>query len=215
MSRVAFRPWATCLIAALLATVAHGTAAAVPPAAWELVSDAHGMRVERRATETALYEFRVTAESSLTPAAIFETIWAQREHPQFVPHLKRLELLSETSDERLVYEQLNMPLVRDRDYTVRLRRRVDLESQRYEVAFVTANEAGPLPDKNHIRVPTIRGRWLIEPGPDGKGATVRYEVFGDPGGVLPAWLLNRVQSESVVQLVRAMLQRTREKASRK
>jgi hypothetical protein len=215
MRRVAFRPWGTGLIAVLLATAVHGTAGAGPQAAWELVSDANGMRVERRATETTLYEFRVTAESSLSPSAIFETIWAQREHPLFVPHLKRLDLLSETSDERLAYEQLNMPLVRDRDYTVRLRKRVDLESQRYEVSFVTANDAGPPPDKHHVRVPAIRGRWLIEPGPDGKGATIRYEVFGDPGGVLPSWLLNRVQSESVVQLVRAMLQRTREKASRK
>jgi hypothetical protein len=36
-----------------------------------------------------------TATSSLAPAAIFETIWKQREHTQFVPHLKRLDLLSE------------------------------------------------------------------------------------------------------------------------
>ena len=88
-----------------------------------------------------------------------------------------------------------MPIVRDRDYTVRLQRRMEPTSQRYEVAFATANEAGPPPDKHHIRVPTIRGRWLIEPGPDGKGSRVRYEVFSDPGGVLPSWLLNRVQSE--------------------
>ena len=132
-----------------------------------------------------------------------------------MPHLKRLDLLSEAGDERLAYEQVAIPLARDRDYTVRLQKRVDADAQRYEIAFATANDAGPPPDKHHIRVPSIRGRWLIEPGPDGKGSTVRYEVFSDPGGALPAWLLNRVQGDAVAKLVRAMLQRTREKASRK
>ena len=102
-----------------------------------------------------------------------------------MPHLKRLDLLSEAGDERLAYEQVEMPLAKDRDYTVRLQKRVDADAQRYEVAFATANDAGPPPDKNHIRVPSIRGRWLIELGPDGKGSRVRYEVFSDPGGALP------------------------------
>ena len=64
-------------------------------------------------------------------------------------------------------------------------------------------------------MPAIRGRWLIQPGPDGKGSTLRYEVFSDPGGALPTWLLNQLQGEGVSRLVRAMLQRTREQAGRK
>ena len=181
---------------------------------WEVLANKDGLLLERRA-EGALYEVRATAESSLSPAAIFETIWKQREHPQFVPYLKRLDLLSEDGDERVAYEQVAIPLARNRDYTVRLQKRVDADAQRYEVAFATANDAGPPPNKDYIRVPAIRGRWQVEPGPDGKGAKLRYEVFSDPGGTLPSWLLNRVQGEAVGRLVRAMLQRTREQASKK
>jgi hypothetical protein len=186
-----------------------------PAADWQVLSNKEGLMVERRPTEGSLYEIRATAESSLAPAAIFETIWKQREHPQFVPHLKRLDLLSEAGDERLTYEQVEIPLARDRDYTVRLQKRVDADAQRYEIAFATANDAGPPPNQQHIRVASIRGRWLIEPGPGGKGSTLRYEVFSDPGGALPVWLLNRVQGDAVGKLIRAMLQRTREQASRK
>lgn len=214
MSRAAPPPWAAWLIAALVVAGAQLPVAAVSAADWQVLSNKEGLLVERRAAGS-LYEIRATAESSLSPAAIFETIWTQREHPQFVPHLKRLELISETGDIRLTYEQVEIPLARDRDYTVRLQKRVDVETHRYEVVFATANDAGPPPDRDHIRVPSIRGRWLIEPGPDSKGSTVRYEVFSDPGGALPSWLLNQVQGEAAAKLVRAMLQRTRERASRK
>jgi ribosome-associated toxin RatA of RatAB toxin-antitoxin module len=216
MSRVGCASSAAWLIAALLVLVAHPPAAASPAGEWQVLSNKDGLLIERRAKEGSLfYEVRATTLSSLAPAAIFETIWKQQEHPQFVPHLKRLDLLSEAGDERLSYEQVEVPLARDRDYTVRLQKRVDADVQRYEIAFATANEAGPPPDKHHIRVPSIRGRWMIEPGPDGKGSTVRYEVLSEPGGALPAWLVNKIQGEAVAKLVRAMLQRTRERASPK
>ncbi len=194
--------------------------AAHPPAAraaeWQTVSHKDGLLIERRASNgSAFFEIRATAQSSLAPAAIFDTLWKQQEHPQFVPHLKRLDLLSELGDERVTYEQVEVPLARDRDYTVRLRKRVDPEAQRYEILFTTSNDSGPPPDRNHIRVPSIRGRWLIEPGLDGRGSTVRYEVLSEPGGSLPAWLVNQVQGDAVAKLVLAILQRTRERASRK
>ena len=209
------RPFLAAWLVAVLLAADASMAVATSPTDWNVLSDRDGLLIERRATEGALYEIRVTTESSLPPAAIFETIWAQREHTQFVPHLKRLDLISETGDERVAYEQVGIPLARDRDYTVRLQKRVDAAAHRYEVVFVTANDAGPPPDKNHVRVPSIRGRWLIEPGSGSKGSRVLYEVFSDPGGTLPSWLLNTVQGEAVAKLVRAMLQRTREKASRK
>ncbi len=182
---------------------------------WQMLSDKDGMLVERRTTQSGsgFYEVRATTNSSLSPAAIFETIWRQREHPEFVPYLKRLELLSDTGDERLSYEQVAVPLAKDRDYTVRLRKRVDQEAQRYEIVFATANEAGPPPDGSHVRVAQIQGRWLIELGPENKGARVTYEVLSEPGGAIPTWVVNRVQGDAAASLVRAMLQRTRERAA--
>jgi ribosome-associated toxin RatA of RatAB toxin-antitoxin module len=181
---------------------------------WQMLSDKDGMLVERRPQSgPGFHEVRATTNSSLSPAAIFETIWRQREHPEFVPHLKRLELLSDTGEERLSYEQVAVPLARDRDYTVRLRKRVDQEAQRYEIVFATANEAGPPPDRSHVRVAQIQGRWLIELGPENKGARVTYEVLSEPGGAIPTWVVNRVQGDAAASLVRAMLQRTRERAA--
>jgi ribosome-associated toxin RatA of RatAB toxin-antitoxin module len=183
-------------------------AAAASAGEWEKLSDKGGLLVERRAVAGSSFpEFRATARSPLPPSAIFETLWRHREYPAFIPHLKRIELLSDTGDERVTYEQVAVPLLSDRDYTVRLRKRVDAAAQRYEIVFTSANDAGPPPDGRHVRVASIHGSWTVEPGGDGKGSVVRYDVQTEPGGTIPAWVVKRAQRDVVADLLRAVLAR--------
>jgi len=207
------RRWPTLASVAVLLLVAGGL---VAPAAfaldWEKVSDTDGVLVERRAVPgLRVNAIRVTARSPLAPGAVFETIWKQQDHLEFVPYLKQLRILSDTGDERVVYEQLALPLVRDRDYTVRLRKRVDPAVDRYEILIESANDAGPPPGGGYVRVTNIRGSWTVEAGPDGKGSIVRYELQSDPGGIIPAWVVNRTQRQAAADLVRAMLKRAQER----
>ncbi len=178
---------------------------------WEKLSDKAGLLVERRPVAgSQAYEVRVTARSPVSPAAIFNTLWNHREYSLFIPHLKHLDILSDTGNERVVYEQVAIPLARDRDYTVRLQKRVDATAQRYEILFVAENEAGPPPDGRHVRVQHIRGSWTVEPEADGKGSLLRYALFTEPGGAIPAWMANRAQRETAADLVAAVLKRARE-----
>jgi ribosome-associated toxin RatA of RatAB toxin-antitoxin module len=199
-------PAITLVLLASLAAAASG---------WEKVSDKYGVLVERRPVAGSPFaEVRATAQSELPPAAIFETVWNQREYTQFVPHLTRLDILSDTGDERVTYEQVAVPLARNRDYAVRLHKRVDAVAQRYEIDFATANDLAPPRDGRHERVRSIQGSWLIEPDPVGAGSVVRYKVAFDPGGSIPAWIANRAERHTVTDLVRAMLRRAWEKSSR-
>ncbi len=207
------------LVVALVAAAGLLTAtafSAVSAVEWDRLSEKDGLLVERRVVPgSRVGEIRVTAHSPLAPAAVFETIWKYHEYLEFVPFLKRLKLLSETGDERVAYEQLALPFVRDRDYTVRFRRHVDPVAHRYEIFIESANEAGPPPDGSHVRVTNIRGGWTTEPGPDGKGSLVRYEMKSDPGGRIPAWVADRTMPHAAADLVRAMLKRALEKNGRK
>jgi ribosome-associated toxin RatA of RatAB toxin-antitoxin module len=205
MPRGAGAMWSIGLAAVLLllATPASGD--------WEKLSDKAGFLVERRPVGgSSSYEIRVTTHSRLSPEAIFTTLWTQRDYPQFIPHLKQLDILSDTGDEKVIYEQIAVPLARDRDYTVRVRKRVDAASQRYEIAFRAANDAGPAPDARYVRVQRIKGSWLIEPDADGKGTLLRYTLFTDPGGAIPKWVANEAQREGAAELVAAVLKRARE-----
>jgi ribosome-associated toxin RatA of RatAB toxin-antitoxin module len=204
------------VFAALLAAVGLFTATAVSAVEWDRLSEKDGVLVERRVVPgSRIGEIRVTAHSPLAPATVFETIWKHQEYLEFVPFLKRLTLLSDTGDERVAYEQLAVPFVKDRDYTVRFRRRVDSAIHRYEIFIEGANDAGPPPDSSHVRVTHIRGAWITEPGPGGQGSLVRYEMNSDPGGRIPAWVADLTMRRAAADLVRAMLKRALEKNGRK
>ncbi len=201
--------WRARAVAALVSGVLLLPSGGVASASeWEKVSDKAGVLIERRGIPgTQLFEVRATVHSTLPPGAIFDTLWNHREYPQFIPHLKRLDLLSDTEDEHVVYEQVAVPLARDRDYTVRLRKQVDAAAQRYGIRFETANDAGPPPDGSHIRVRKIEGSWSIRLGADGKGSVIRYDVQTEPGGAIPTFVTNLAQKEAVAALVHAVLKR--------
>jgi ribosome-associated toxin RatA of RatAB toxin-antitoxin module len=175
---------------------------------WTPAGERDGIVVEQRAvTESPIRAVRGRGRSPLPPPAILETIWNQREYPQFVPYLKRLDVLAEGPDELLVYEQVAMPLVAtDRDYTIRLRRMTYPDTGRIEVAFASADAEGPPENDAHVRVRTISGSWVIEPDPAG-GSRATYTVQSDPGGAIPAWLVNRLQATVVARFVSAVLAR--------
>ena len=215
---MAGRRWRRALHSAVALLTASLLLAAGPVSAiaWEKLSDERGVVIERRVVPgSTLPEIRATARSPLRPSVIAETIWNYHEYPQFIPNLKRLDILSDTEDDRLTYEQVSVPLLSDRDYTVRVRKRADTAAQRYEISFQTENDTGPPPDRRHVRVAHIRGKWTAEPAADGAGSLVRYQVQAEGGGSVPNWVADRVQRTAAANLVRAMLDRASVKTGKK
>jgi ribosome-associated toxin RatA of RatAB toxin-antitoxin module len=178
---------------------------ASPP--WEPVTEADGMRVERRALPgTGRYEVRVSTYAPFPPQVIFETLWRHEEYPAFVPYLKRLVILKQSPNTKVTYEQITMPLVTDRDYTVKVTADHDPTTGQIQVSFMSAPEDGPPENPAYVRVTDIQGSWTLVPTRDG-GAAVTYVVASNPGGALPRWMVNAAQSKAVRALVKAMLDR--------
>jgi len=178
-----------------------------PP--WEQVTEADGMLVERRPLPgTGRYEVRVSTYAPFPPQVIFETLWRHEEYEAFVPYLKKLVILKQSPDEKVTYEQIKMPLVTDRDYTVRVTADHDPTTGRIQVSFVSAPEDGPPENPTYVRVKDIQGSWTLVPTRDG-GSAVTYVVASNPGGALPSWMANAAQSNAVRDLVKAMLDRVK------
>ncbi len=184
-------------------------------ATWQLVLNQKGIMVERRATDRAgLYEVRVTGHANISPEMMAKTVWSHHEYIQFMPHLKSLKVLAETPNERLMYQQLKMPVVKDRDYTVRVRRSADPVTRVFESVFETANDAGPPEDASHVRVTKIKGSWTLSPDENGTGTDVVYQVYSDPGKELPLWIVNIAQNNAAPDVVRAMISRAERSAAK-
>lgn len=181
--------------------------ASAADAPWHRAGEDDGIVLETRAIEgSALHEVRATAHSPLPPTAILATLWNHEELVGFVPYLKRLDVLQDDGDVRLLYEQIRVPVLRNRDVTLRATRHVDPETGICEVTAVTVPDAGPPPVRDHVRMRASFSYWRLEPATDG-GTDVSYTVRTDAGGFVPAWIVNAAQIETTPKLVRAMLDR--------
>lgn len=180
-----------------------------PP--WQRVTVKDGVTVERRAVPgSKIFETRALTSSPVPPAQLFAVIWDRRAYPEFVPYIKRQDILWERGDEVLFYDQVKVPLVADRDYVVRSRREIDAATQVHRIVFYSADAEGPPPQKGHVRVRDIRGSWELRPAPGG-GTDVTYMLHSDPGGHIPTWIVNLVQKKEVPRFLRLMLERALKK----
>lgn len=125
---------------------------------WETVAHDNGILVERRREpDTPFYAVRASTHSAFPPWVIFATLWNHQEYVEFVPYLKKLEILQESTDAKVIYEQIHMPLVSDRDYTVQITATYQATSGVIQMSFVAAPDKRPPEHPKYVRVKHLRG----------------------------------------------------------
>jgi hypothetical protein len=101
----------------------------------------------------------------------------------------------------VVYDQVSAPLVSDRDYAVRLRR--VRSPAACEVIFETANDRAPPLKAGWVRMEQIGAHWRFETA---AGRTqITYTLHSDPGGSLPAFLVDSSARKSAVRKMKGLI----------
>ena len=159
---------------------------------------------------------RITAEvPDLTPAQLFAVAWDVPTQLAWVPRLKRLTVLKAAENEWVIYEQVKIPVAKDRDYVLRLQAVTRGEGGRYQIkaAPPPSQEVAP-PDPDHIRMTDLWSQWSFTATAAG-GTALSYESYGDPAGELPTWLKKSAAVRGPSDFVKALLAETRRRAARK
>ncbi len=174
---------------------------------WRKVKEySDGLLLEKRdVDDSAFDELRASMRSKLSPKALADSQWKPRQEGFESGISKKRQVLLETPNERLVYQRVNLPVVSDRDYTVRLKRLHDPSTGVYQIIFSADNTAGPGPMDGFVRMMQLRGGWTFEPDGSG-GSYVTYFFLNDPAGALPPGLVRGYQRDSAVQVLRELLQ---------
>lgn len=160
---------------------------------WKLERDRNGIKVYTRRVEGIAfkqYKGIVNLKAPLpTVIAVIEDIEAA---PEWVDSCKRMELVERISPtESYTYNYVPAPWpVKDRDAVVH-----NVITQDTKTFVVTIKQKAA-PDKKArikkaVRVERIEGLWTLTPQKDGSTELI-YQVLSDPGGGLPAWLVNAV-----------------------
>lgn len=217
------------LVGVLLAAGALAASAQAEEPFQPCANTADGITLERRAVPgSKFYEYRATTVATATPDVVLRSIWNGNTE-QLPATVKQRTVLS-TSDATMVfYDQIKTKVVSDRDYTLRFTWQRNAQTGVIEVPFATANELGPPPAPGHVRVPIIRGDWIIAPlgaqaansatpaAASGESATatatrITYLCYSEPGGSIPAFMARGAQQDQVLLDIRRIRERAQHPA---
>lgn len=189
----------------IVCAVALILAAEVEPG-WEVAREDKKTIVERRPRSDGFMELRATTTTDVLPQAIAEAFWSRR--VRSVSAVKQYLVLKKTETEKLVYQQLKLPVVKDRDYTVRLTRYADVGNGLYQFESVCDSDAGPPPNGDHVRVTRCRSHLTIERLDDGS-TRVSYTTWADTAGRLPKWIVNLLAPKAAAEFMEKLIDEAR------
>jgi hypothetical protein len=177
--------------------------AAAGDAGWTTFDSRAGVSYAKRAVAGSPYnEYRAVVAIATPPPEAARVVWSAITEA-IPPAVKKRTVISRDNDEMIIYDQIRTPVVSDRDVTIRIRRLVNGEG--IEIRFQSANELGPPPASGFVRLPVVRGRWILLPEPS--GTRLIYECYSEPGGTIPAFLVRGAQQSEVAKDVERVLSR--------
>lgn len=213
------------LIAVPVAPAAHADGGALPDVSahgpWTLTDRSEepgdAWRMYRRdVTGSDFSAFRLEATIDAPPDDVAAALLRDVRDPRVSQKNTKKTILRDDPALTLVYSYIEMPIVSDRDVTTATVRSFDPETGSHRVEWHATTD-GPAPRPGVVRLEQSSGSWTFSPLPDGRTWAV-YENHTDIGGAIPAWLLDRLMGDTVVDGIvslRARLRRDRPHASRK
>ena len=182
------------------------------PGEWKLVSTSDNVALYRRPVPGPGHsESKAIGEIAASTAIVHAVIDDVESYSQFMPYTVECRVLKREGASVLIYQRLSPPLVRDRDYTLRIRTTAKtIEGGiSYVSRWETENALGPAERPGIIRVRLCEGGWMLEPlGPDVTRAT--YSVYTDSGGVIPAFIKNTGSQIGIRKIFTAIRKQVRD-----
>lgn len=185
-------------------------AAALSPEPWEKVETTDGVTLERRAVKgSAYFEYRATTVTDVPAEQLCQSVF---DWGSYAAHdeVKVRRLLADGDAERVVYDQVEQPLVANRDYALVQRRWCAGGACHLE--FFAANDLAPPKPEGWVRLERLWGHYDFTPV-NGR-VELRYVIFADPAGAIPPFLVHGAQAKGVIGTVKSGIERAKGKPPR-
>ncbi len=160
--------------------------------AWRAEGQVRGVAISSRVRPgSTLKEFRGIGLIKAAPAVVHAVIEDREKYPSFMPYTAESRIVKRRGSVLFNYQRLALPMMKDRDYTVRVRRSRE-RSPAGPVFFIrweAADETGPPPRPGITRVHLCEGSWRLEPVSEGV-TRATYTIYTDTGGAVPAFVAN-------------------------
>ena len=174
---------------------------------WQLAKEQEGIRIFLKNAEgSGIKMMRVECELPAKQEAVLALILDVPASEKWIPQTKTWRYLRRPSPaECYYYSELSMPWpVSNRDYVVHLKA---WQQPATKVVTVDADVVdGELPEKEGIvRIHMSTVKWVLNPTQNGHTKLV-YQLFTDPGGNIPDWVVNYFAKQAAIDIVKKMRQ---------
>lgn len=113
-------------------------------------------------------------------------------------HVAESRVIDKNDHEIIVYQRLKLPVITDRDVT--LRATWGQRGQALTMQYAVDNSRGPAPRDGIVRLSTLQGTWLLEPTSGGAATHARYHVQIDLAGSVPKWMVSGGAAKNIPKL---------------
>jgi hypothetical protein len=144
-----------------------------------------GVSVYQR-PNAALIDLAAVGEFDAPPAEVQAALLDYDAAARISARIAESRVVGRRDGELLVYQHLKLPVISDRDYTLRVS---FVEGTARGLRFRIDGGAGPGPVANRVRMSILNGRWDLEPLAGGRRTRAVYHVQLDFAGDVPRWMV--------------------------
>jgi hypothetical protein len=163
---------------------------------WKLKSENDGIKVyTSTVTNSKFKAIKVECELNATASQLVKVLLDVKNCPEWLYHTKVCTLVKQVSPAELYYySEISIPWpVQNRDFVAHLTVSQNPETKVITIDGPAVNGMVPVKD-GIVRVRSSKGLWVITPAKKNLLKVV-YTLQLDPGGNLPAWLVNLFAAE--------------------
>jgi len=181
----------------VLITAFFLTFSASAHAAWEPIGVTAGVNVERKTMpESALFAFRGEGVFDVSIGLLTSVLKDADIAVEWVDLMTEHAVLRDAGENKnLIYESYGLPWpISDRDYVMYETYGYDTDKKIFTIDYESVKDAAKPPVKDLVRAMAYRTFWRLTMV-DADTTKIEVEVFTDPKGSLPAWLINMIQKD--------------------
>ena len=164
---------------------------------WEAMDTREGVKVERKTMAgSPLFAFRGEGIFSAPIGQLVTVLKEPSIATEWVDLMTEHSVIRQVAEHKnLIYESYGLPWpISDRDYVMFETCGYDAENKVFTIDYESVEDAAKPPLGDHVRAVAFRTFWRLEMI-DAGHTKVEVEVFTDPKGSLPAWLINLIQKD--------------------
>jgi hypothetical protein len=169
----------------------------LPRQGFELIANARGVAVYKNSSSDTVWIGAVGLIPA-PPAQVYAALLQYERQVGKIGRVSEATVLSRGSNDLFVYERLNLPVISDRDFVIRVTYGEDVA--RRWITYRAVSDRGPKPRDGIVRVVRNDGEWELVSTQDGRATLARCEFRINLGGRLPLWMAKAGAGREIPQL---------------